>query len=69
MDVFMNGLIWTKLMVRLCIEFLESKLNSYSICEFQGKKMCKKYYFLMVGNDWKFKKLCIMISTVKSCVE
>jgi len=29
----------------------------------------KKYYFLMVINDWKFEKLCTMIDIVKSCVK
>jgi hypothetical protein len=38
-------------MVHLGIEFLELELNSYSICKFQGKKICKNYYFLMVEND------------------
>jgi hypothetical protein len=29
----------------------------------------EKYYILMVRNDWKFKKLCIMIGILKSCVK
>jgi hypothetical protein len=34
------------LMVRLGIEFLELELNSYSNCEFRGKKLCLDVEFL-----------------------
>jgi hypothetical protein len=63
-------------MVRLGIEFLELELNSYSNYEFRGKKLCLgvefldyKILFLMIRNDWKFEKLCIMIGIVKSYVK